>query len=431
MTQTDTAAVTQTTLDNGLTVMSEAMPHLATVALGVWVRAGARDEVAHENGLSHLLEHMAFKGTARRTAQQIVEAIEDKGGDLNAATSTEYTAYYVRALGSELEIGVDVLGDIILNPTVDDTELTREKDVILQEIAGIQDSPDDVVYDLMQDAAFTGHALGRPIIGTPETVNGMGRDHILAYRERNYRAGNMVVAAAGAVDHDELVALAETHLSELEPGTTEREAPPQFGGGPRGAERPFEQAHLLMSWPSTPINDPIFFAGQVFSNAFGGGMSSRLFQEARERRGLCYSIYTSNWGLSDTGLFMMHAATGEDMLPELADVMIGELRAAADAGLTAAEIDRAKAQLKTGLMMSLESPSARAEQLARQMLLFGRLFTAQELLDRVEAVTADEVREVASRLATARNTAVAVVGAGERSLPFAMETEQRIAAAHS
>ncbi|MEO0729288.1 MAG: pitrilysin family protein [Pseudomonadota bacterium] len=426
MTMPTTPDVRSTTLDNGLTVLSERMPHLATVSLGVWVRAGGRHETQAENGLSHLLEHMAFKGTKRRTAQAIVEEIEDVGGDLNAATSTENTAYYVRSLAEHLETGVDVLADILLNPLFDDTELMREKDVILQEIAGIQDSPDDVVYDLMQDAAFTDQPLGRPIIGTPDSVTAMTRDNLVDYRARNYVGRNIVVAAAGDVDHERLVDLVRARFSGLDNAETTQATSAEFVGGIRATDRPFEQAHVLISFPGVSFRDDSYFASQIFANAFGGGMSSRLFQEARERRGLCYSIYASSWGLSDTGLFMMHAATGREQVAELSDVMLSELDTVADEGLSDRELLRAKAQLKTGLMMSLESPSSRAEQMARQHLAWGRTITPNELIDKVEAVTGHDVAAFADRLRQSAQSAVAVIGAETASEDLAKRAHDRI-----
>lgn len=414
-----------TTLDNGLTVISEAMPHLYTVALGVWVRAGARHEDAREHGLSHLLEHMAFKGTSRRSAAEIAEAIEAVGGDLNAATTTEATAYYVRVLRDDLEVAVDVLADIVLNPVFDADELRREKDVILQEIAAIQDSPDDLIYDLMQEMAYPDQALGRPIIGTPQTVQAMTRDDLWGYRGRNYVARNMVLSAAGAVDHDALVALANRWFGDLEPGSSHAEATPTYHGGAGALGLDFEQSHVLVAMPSPSFCESSYFAAQVFSGALGGGMSSRLFQEARERQGLCYSIYSSAWGLADAGLLMIHAATSEDRLEQLINVICETTGEAYARGFGASEIDRAKAQLKAGLMMSLESPSARADQMARQYMVFGRLKSAPELLNAVEAVSSEEILRCAHECVRRGRPSVAVVGAGPKSRDIASAAADR------
>ncbi|MEO0672651.1 MAG: pitrilysin family protein, partial [Pseudomonadota bacterium] len=317
--------VRATTLDNGVRIVTEAVPHVMTTALGVWIGAGARDEALAEHGISHLLEHMAFKGTKSRTAREIVEAIEDVGGDLNAATSLEQTAYYARVLSEDVPVAIDVLTDIVRHPLFDGEELTREKDVILQEIAATYDSPDDTVYDLAQAASFRDHAIGRPIIGTPESVTAISKSQLQSFMSRAYGPDAIVVSAAGAVDHDALVARVDAALGDLPKPTltdasdAEGDAP-QFVGAATASDVPFEQAHILLSLDGPAYHAPDFFASQVFSSLFGGGMSSRLFQEVREKRGLCYSIYSTAWAMTDCGLFMMHAATGADTVSETADV---------------------------------------------------------------------------------------------------------------
>jgi len=415
-------SVEVTHLNNGITVLSEAMPGLQTVALGVWVQAGARHESERENGISHCLEHMAFKGTSRRSALQIAEEIEDIGADLNAATSTEHTAYYVRFLKDDLETAFDVIADIIRDPVFDADELEREREVILQEIASIQDSPEEIAYDLMQAAAYPGHALGRPIIGTPDHVRSFDTAQLRAYRSRNYISGNIVVSAAGGIDHARLVRLVEAQLADLPRGASDRPEPGAFGGGALSSARPFEQAHVLMAFPGPAYSDPEFFPAQIFCSLFGGGMSSRLFQEIRERRGLCYAIYASAWSLSDGGLFMIHAATGDDLVTQVSDVVLDELGRIAHDGPTVKEVARAKAQARMGLMMSTESPGARAEQMARQYFAFGRTLDAEELRARVEAVDQDDVAAFAAKLCAKRRIAVSVVGAGARSQSLAERT---------
>lgn len=418
--------VETTTLANGLTVVSERMPHLKTASLGVWVKAGSRHETDAEHGLSHLLEHMAFKGTGRRSAIDIAVEIEAVGGDLNAATSTEGTAYYARVLGEDVPVAVDVIADILLNPAFDGQELDRERDVILQEIAAYQDSPDDLIYDLVQSAAYPGQAIGRPIIGTPDTVMAITRADLILYRERHYTGRNMVLSAAGAVDHAQLVELAETHFGALPAGEPRDAQPARYVGGALASGRPFEQAHVLVALPAPSYRDAGFYASQVLSGAFGGGMSSRLFQEARERRGLCYSIYSSSWGLSDTGLFMIHAATSADLLPSLIDVVCECYRDVCEGGFSNEEIGRAKAQLKAGLMMSLESSSARAEQMARQLIAHGRIKYPQELLDAVDGVEADQVRASAATAGARGAASVGIVGVGAGADMLASETQQRL-----
>jgi predicted Zn-dependent peptidase len=407
---------TQSRLANGLRVVSHEMPHLGTVALGVWVASGARHEAASEHGISHLLEHMAFKGTQRRSARDIAEEIEHVGGDLNAATSLDTTCYYARVLKDDVAVALDILADIIQNPLYSTDELEREREVILQEIASTKDSPDDTVYDLFQDAAFPGQALGRPILGTPESVTSFAAEDLRAFLAARYRAGSMVLSAAGNISHEALVKQAEALFGGLMPGEAPSAAAARYVGGQRVSSRAFEQAHVVMGYRGLAYNDPAFYAAQVYSGLLGGGMSSRLFQEVREKRGLCYSIYSSAWGLSDMGLLTVHASTGPETLSELVDVIRQELARSVSEKPDEREIHRAKAQLKTGLLMSLESSASRAEQMARQLLAFGRLLTPDELIERVDAVTAESVRNTAERLITGSDLAIALVGAGDDAI---------------
>jgi predicted Zn-dependent peptidase len=418
---------TQTTrLVNGLRVVSHHMAHLETVSLGVWVAAGARHEQASEHGISHLLEHMAFKGTERRSATDIAEEIEAVGGELNAATSLETTAYFARILKGDIAIALDILADILQIPRYAEDELEREREVILQEIAATRDSPDEIAYELLQDAAFTNQAIGRPILGTTESVTRFSAEDLRAFLAANYGAGRMVLSAAGSVDHDELVRHAEAQFGRLNGGVGGRFEPARYVGGTRTSAKPFEQSHLVMAFAGPSYRARDFYTAQVFSGLFGGGMSSRLFQEVRERRGLCYAIYSSCWALADTGLFGIHAATGPEMMGKLIEVVGDELIAAAAEKPADAELARAKAQLKAGLLMGLESSSARAEQMARQLLLFDRLMEPPELIERIDAVTADAVRELAANLVGASRPSVAVVGGGRRGEAFARMAAERV-----
>lgn len=415
-------------LESGLRVVSHAMPHLGTVALGLWVASGARHESEREHGISHLLEHMAFKGTARRNAREIAEEIEQVGGELNAATSLDTTCYYARVLKDDVGVALDILADIVQNPAYDEDELERERDVILQEIAATQDSPDDLVYDLLQDAAFTAQSLGRPILGTPESVQSFTTGDLRRFLGSRYRSGRMVLSAAGNVNHDKLVKLAEVLFADLPRGETAMAEPARYVGGPRHSDKPFEQAHIVIGNEGLSYRDPQFYAAQVFSGLFGGGMSSRLFQEVREKRGLCYSIYSSAWGLNDAGLLSIHAATGNDMLGELIDVLGTELTRAADEVPGEREVQRAKAQIKAGLLMSYESSVSRAEQMARQLLAFDRLVPSDELIDRVESVTPQSVREVAQRIVRGSRSSIAIVGAGPVSADISTRAMERLSA---
>jgi predicted Zn-dependent peptidase len=419
-----TIAVTK--LANGLRVVTQTMPHLRTSSLGLWVGVGARHERPEQHGLSHLLEHMAFKGTATRSTRDIAEEIEAVGGELNAATGLETTAYFARVLEGDEPVALRLIADILQNSAFAEDELEKEREVILQEIAGTLDSPDDIVFDLVQDAAYPAQAAGRTILGTPESVKSISSSDLKGFLAAHYRPGNMVLAAAGAVHHDALVRHAEALFGGLTGASSEGEEQARYHGGVRSSARRFEQSHLVVGFEGPSYRHKDFFAAQVFSGLFGGGMSSRLFQEVRERRGLCYSIYSTAWGLKDSGMFAVHAATGPGMMNELIDVVGSELERMGREGPTAAEVARAKAQLKAGLMMSLESSSSRAEQMARQLLIHDRLLAAEELIQDVDAVTASDV--VASALALRQRAAsIAVVGAGSKSQQFAARAGERLA----
>jgi predicted Zn-dependent peptidase len=391
-------SVTRSTLSNGLTIVSHTMPEVETVSLGIWVGAGSRSEQLTEHGVAHFLEHMAFKGTKRRTAREIVEEIESVGGDLNAATSVDSTGYYARVLSKDLPLALDILSDIILEPSFDGGELARERDVILQEIAASSDSPDDIAYDFVSEAAFPDQPVGRPILGTADSVCRFERGHLGSYLATHYRAPNMVLAAAGAVDHAALVAEAERRLS----GVTSEGAPaPQeavYGGGRRQSNKPFEQTHLMIGLEAPAYHQPDYFTAQILAGALGGGMSSRLFQEVRERRGLCYSVYAFSTGLTDSGMFVIHAAGAPEKAHELFSVIRDELDRAADTGFVEAELGRVKAQMKMGLLAALESSSARAEQLARHVLFCGRVLPTAELVERIEAVDTADLRALLQKV---------------------------------
>jgi predicted Zn-dependent peptidase len=412
-----------TTLANGLRVATHAMPHVETVSLGLWVGAGARHERESEHGISRFLEHMAFKGTKRRSAQEIAEEIEEVGGELNAATGLETTAYFARVLKGDEGVALGLIADILQNSAFRGPELEGERQVILQEIAATRDSPDDVAYDLLHDAAFPQQPVGRPILGTPDSVKRFTAADLKGFLKRRYGPESMVISAAGAVRHASLVRHAEALFGGLSGGgRTGREQRAKYVGGTRVSEKPFEQSHLLIGFPSPSYREEEFFTAQVFSGLFGGGMSSRLFQEVREKRGLCYAIYSTAWGLRDAGLLGIHAATGADLMSALIDVIGAELKRAAEEAPGAPELSRAKAQLKAGLLMGLESSSARAEQMARQLLSHGRILATGELIGKVDEVTPEDVRAFAARL-TASTPAVAVVGSGRKSHKYAERAE--------
>ncbi len=416
--------INETRLANGLRVVSYRMPHLETVSMGVWVGVGARHETAPEQGISHLLEHMAFKGTERRTARDIAEEIEAVGGELNAATSLETTAYYSRVLAGDIGIALDILADILQSPRHSEDELEREREVILQEIAATRDSPDEIAYEMLQEVAFPDQAIGRPILGTVASVKGFKAPDLRRFLKANYAANRMVLSAAGKVDHGELVRHAEALFGAMNGGEGGRFEAAHYGGGTRTSAKPFEQSHLLLAFEGPTYTHGDYYTAQVFSALFGGGMSSRLFQEVRERRGLCYSIYSSYWALADSGLFTIHAATGPDMMASLIEVVSAELKRAAYEPPTEPEVARAKAQIKAGMLMGLESSSARAEYMARQLLLFDKLIDTKEVITRIEAVTPEAVRTLAAKLLTGCKPSITVVGAGRKGATYAGMAER-------
>jgi predicted Zn-dependent peptidase len=400
-----------TRLASGLSVVTDRMPHLESASLGVWIGAGSRDEAPDEHGISHLLEHMAFKGTKRRSARQIAEEIEAVGGDLNAATSVESTAYYARVLKTDVPLALDVLSDILTAPVFDAEELRREQNVIVQEIGANEDDPDGLVFDRLQEIAFPKQPVGRSILGTPETVRSFNSARLRSYLARNYRAPDMLVAAAGAVEHKAVVAEAEQRFASFIGPAAPAPDPAHFGGGTRVETRDLEQVHIALALQGLPVGDDELYSLQVFTAVLGGGMSSRLFQEVRENRGLCYAIHAFHMPYSDIGLFGLYAGTDEADAPELMRVVIDQISGATET-LNEQEVNRAKTQMKAGLLMALESSEARLGQLARQMLAFGRPIPLEEIVRRVEAVTVESARAAGRALIGRSPPAIAALGPG-------------------
>ncbi|RYE44109.1 MAG: insulinase family protein [Hyphomicrobiales bacterium] len=401
--------VRSTTLPNGMTVLTDDMPHLESASLGIWVKAGSRSETEAEHGISHMLEHMAFKGTKTRDALEIASTIENVGGDLNAATSVEHTGYFARVLKEDVALSADILSDILQNSQFEQHELDREQQVIVQEIGAARDNPDDHVFDLFQQAAFPDQAIGRTILGTVESVNSFGPDSIRAYMERNYVGDHMVLCAAGNVDHDALVDIANNRFHDLKPTGAPPPDKAAYVGGEQRLVSDHEQAHIVLGMEGRAYNSDGFYAVQILASILGGGMSSRLFQEVREKRGLCYSVYAFHWAFADSGIFGVAASTGEDEVAELLPVVLDELRKATET-ISDEEVIRVRNQIRAGLLMSLESPSSRAGQLARQQILWGRTIPLQETVDRINRITADRVKQIARQVFDAGQVSLAGIG---------------------
>ncbi len=403
-------------LASGLTILTDTMDTVETVSLGAWIGVGTRHEAAEVNGIAHLLEHMAFKGTARRSAYDIAQEIEAVGGHLNAYTSRENTAFYAKVLAGDAALAVDIVSDILLNPTFDEDELKRERAVVLQEIGQANDTPDDVVFDRFQEAAYPDQAVGRPVLGTAEIVRGLGRAPLRDYMSRHYGTGSMVMAAAGKIAHEDFVGLAGAAFENLPREAGSAAEPAIYRGGEYRETRDLEQVHILLGFDSVSYLDPDYYTASVFSTLFGGGMSSRLFQEVREKRGLVYSVYSFVAAYRDGGTFGIYAGTGENEAAELVPVICGELAKAA-AGVSDEEVVRAKAQLKASILMSLESSGARCEQLAQQFLTHGRPLSLAEVVAKIEAVDAQAVRGFAQRLVAGPPT-LASLGPVAKLEPF-------------
>ena len=425
MTSPQGDAIRVTRLPSGLTVVSERMDRVETVAVGAYVGTGTRHELAEENGVSHFLEHMAFKGTARRTAAEIAEEIEAVGGHLNAYTAREQTAYYVKVLKEDTALAADIIGDILTQSTFEPEELERERGVILQEIGQANDTPDDIIFDHFQTAAYPGQPMGYPVLGTDDVIKNLSRATLTGYMRRHYPASNVVVAAAGNLQHDEILALARRHFADLPETTAPSLLPGLYRGGEFRESRELDQVHIVLGFPSVSYGDPDYYPTLLLSTLLGGGMSSRLFQEVREKRGLVYSIYSFTTPYLDGGLFAIYAGTGESEASELMPVTLEELRKV-QGDVSEAELARARAQVKASLLMSLESTGSRCEQLGRQIQVFGRVIPTQETVAKLNAVTTEDVRRAAGRLFRATPT-LATIGPVSR-VPGLAEIADRLAA---
>ncbi|MBI3443899.1 MAG: insulinase family protein [Magnetospirillum sp.] len=401
------STIRETRLPSGLKVVTDPMDTVETVSVGVWVDAGTRHEPSEINGVSHLLEHMAFKGTARRSALDIAEEMDAVGGHLNAYTARDHTAYYAKVLKEDAGLALDIIADILQHSTLEAEELAREQAVVVQEINQAIDTPDDIIFDHFQATAYPDQPLGRPVLGSEELVRSMSRDSVLGYMRGHYSASRMVLSASGRIDHDHLVASAQAAFSQLPPHTPAITDQAQYVGGDYREDRDLEQVHVVVGFDGVAYDDPDYYAASVLSTLLGGGMSSRLFQEVREKRGLVYSIYSFASSYNDGGLFGVYAGTGEDEVAELIPVMCDEIVKVGD-GINEPEIQRARAQLKASILMSLESTTSRCEQLARQVVVYGRPIPVAEVVAKVEAITAEDCCRVAKRLFAGTPTFAAI-----------------------
>ncbi len=388
-----------TRLENGVRIVSEHMPSVLSATVGVYVGRGARHERKDQNGIAHFLEHMAFKGTSKRTALDIAQEIENVGGYMNAYTSKDMTAYFTRVLGEDVALSLDVLSDILLNPSFDKSEIEVERGVILQEIGQTNDTPDDVIFDWLSEASYPDQALGRPILGAPDNVKNFQDDHFREFVSEQYGPENLVIAAAGAIDHDALEAQASALFGEVKYQSDRSQETVQFAAGQKRVIKDLEQAHLAMSLPAPSYGDDDFYAAQIMANILGGGMSSRLFQNIREKRGLCYTIFSHSQSMRDAGQLMIYSGTSAEGIDELLEQIAVEL-CRFSGSLEAEEIERSKAQMRAGSVMALENVSTRVERMARQMIFYNELIPIEETMEKIEAVSMEDIQNLSQKILT-------------------------------
>jgi predicted Zn-dependent peptidase len=386
------------TLENGLRVVTRPMPGVETASVGLFADCGSRHEPAQLNGLAHLYEHMVFKGAGGRSAREISEAIEDVGGELNACTDRDATSFTSAVIGEHVPLAVELLASMILRPHFAAEELEREKDVVLQELAEAEDTPSDIIFDELWSAAFADQPLGRPVLGSEASIGRITVEDLHGWRTERYRGADLILAAAGKVDHEDVVALAEQHLSDLPSGSAAAETvAARFTGGRRVGRTPSEQAQITFGFEGPAELDPDYYAARLFADAVGGGASSRLFQELREERGLAYAVSATLHPYSDTGIFYVHAATSRDEAAAAAQ-LIEEILDTAARDLSQRELDRMRTRARAGLLMHLETPWGQASYAARQLAVHGRVVEPHEVVAKLDAVTLDQARVAGAKM---------------------------------
>ena len=410
-------SINVTTLDNGFRIVSEQMSGLKSASVGIWINTGGRNETSKQNGIAHFLEHMAFKGTQSRSALDIAQEIENVGGYINAYTSKEMTAYYARVLENDVPLAIDVISDILLNPIFDQRELETERGVILQEIGQSLDTPDDVIFDWLQEAAFPDQPLGRTILGPSELVKNFSREDLLEFVSEQYGPEQMVLSAAGSVDHEKIVSQVKLLFDKKEPISKAAMISSKYNGGEKQVDKNLEQAHFALAFEAPGYRDETIYTSQIYSIALGGGMSSRLFQEIREKRGLCYTIFAQGGAYSDTGLLTIYSGTSADSLKDLSDITISEMKRMA-IDFEQIELDRARVQMKAGLLMGLESASARAERLARMLTIWDRIPTLDEIVKKIDAVDLNDVRHFSDSIISNKKPTLSTYGPISNGVSF-------------
>ncbi len=402
----------RTTLPNGLTILTEQMTHIRSVSIGIWVKTGSRHEEPEANGITHFIEHMVFKGTRTRTAEAIARQIDSIGGNMDAFTAKECICFNVKVLDEHVPIALEVLSDLVLNPVFDAKEITRERGVILEEIKMDEDSPDYLVHEIFTQNFWKGHPLGKPILGTKETVRRFEQPLVMDYWQRRFYPGNLIICAAGRLDHDEFVTQVARHFEQLAPAKNGfHESPPNTVSRIiMRNKKSLEQVQICVGVPSHPITHERRYASYILNTLLGGGMSSRLFQNVRERQGLVYAIYSELNPYRDTGCLSVYAGMSRENTPKVVQSVVNEFRQLKTTGVPDDELRRAKDQLKGSLMLSLESSTARMSNLARQEMYFGHFIGLDEIIQRIEQVTANDIVELAGEFFRPQSIAVTVLG---------------------
>lgn len=393
-----------TTLANGLRVITSSRPEIETVSLGIWIKTGSAFETEEMNGISHFLEHMVFKGTETRNTFEISEQFEDVGGQSNAYTAREFTSFYAKMLKGDTELAIDILADLVKNATFPESELLKEREVVVQEIKQTIDMPDDIIFDYLQEQAFPNQALGRTILGPAEKVRSFAKEKLKAYLKSNYAGENMVVCAVGNIRHNDFVRMVEQRLGSIQAQSHFTPDKQVYKGGFFAEKREIEQAHVVLAFEGIKYECENYYPCMVFSTIFGGGMSSRLFKEIRENRGLVYTVYSFSNSHTQSGLFGIYAGTTNKELKELMPVICEEINKICREKVSEQELNRAKTQLKASMLMALESSSSTAEVLARQMLLFNRIIPIEEMVERIEKVSVDDVQNIARKIFSSNPT---------------------------
>ena len=389
----------KTVLPNGVRVITEEIEHVRSVSVGLWVGAGSRDEVKGYEGISHFIEHMFFKGTAKRTARDLAESLEAVGGQLNAFTTKEYTCYYVKVLDEDLDLAIDVLSDMFFSSLFDEKEIEKEKNVVIEEIKMYEDSPDELIHDLFSEYVWNDHPLGRPILGTVDSIRSLSREKILDYMEQHYAPDNFVIAVAGKINNGEILQKLSLLFKDFKRGGRRvLEGTPTGRTIERFITKETEQMHLILGVPGLGQNDKDIYPMHILNNILGGGLSSRLFQEIREQRGLAYSVYSYHSTYVDTGLFAIYAGTSPNNTKEVVECILTEIGKIKVAGITTQELERTKAQIKGGLYLGLESVSSRMSRLGKTELTYDRVLTPEDVVQKLDKVTLEDVQRVVNQL---------------------------------